>query len=178
MTCGYNMSCAGPGLHRKPKLHLASDPGVSAYYKSVRVEAKRKWDTIKNRYREAKRKAFLRAELQADIHESAEWRKHLKALYSNSSSLSVSDHAPEQRKAGQQVDFKTKRLDDVSQIQDLKRVKSMLTSSSSPSNSDESSERRCLQLMSTNPLCKMSHRHCNVYPEADQGSSRSSVSTE
>ncbi|KAG0567116.1 hypothetical protein KC19_7G111400 [Ceratodon purpureus] len=157
----------GPSIYRKPKLHLASDPGVSAYYKSEGLKAKRKWDTIKNRYREERIRAILRAELQLDIHASAEWRRHLRMTYSDSSSLSGSDQPVRSRGvAGEQ--------DATNQADDPNRIKSMLTSSSSSLESYESLERVRMQL-NNNPECKMEHYHCKVFPSSDQGSSRSSI---
>ena len=132
------MCLAGPSIYRKEKMHLASNPGVAAYYKSVRMDAKRKWEIVKRRYREARERDFIRAKIQADIHESSEWRAHLRKLYRNSSSSSESDQKIVRRRAKRPGQQGRTEGGETNQSNDPNRIKSMLTTSSSSADSDDS----------------------------------------
>jgi recombinational DNA repair ATPase RecF len=138
----------------------------------VRVEAKRRWDAIKSRYREAREKAFWRAELRKDIQESAEWRKYLRTLDNESSSESEADQPVRIKRAARKVGGSQQGetgQGEMNQADYLNRIKSMLTSSSASSfDSDEPSKRRRYL---NNSQCRMEHQHCPVLPAADQESS-------
>lgn len=136
---------AGPSIYRKKK-KLVSDASVAQYYKSIDIEANKRWKNVQDRYRRAQELAALRVQVRADIRRSAEWRKHLREAAnseSDSSRNSSEIEADEQRREEGQ--------------NDEHRIRSMLsTSSSSTLDSDEATRQRIAE----QTRCLRKHRHC------------------
>ncbi|KAG0559850.1 hypothetical protein KC19_10G134000 [Ceratodon purpureus] len=127
----------GPSEYRKRRQSLPSDQSKRKYYKSIEVDAKRKWKNIKARCRRAREYDAIQIAIREDIHKSAEWKKHLKEKtlsYSQSFSGDTSENESEEyRRRG--------------------TVKSMLATSSSSLDSDDSMIAKFNRI----PRCKKNH---------------------
>lgn len=130
------------------------------YYKSVDAEAKKRWESVQDRYRRSQELAMLKVQIREDIRRSAEWRKHLKETShceSDSSRNSSEIEADEKR-----------RENGKNRENDENRVKSMLSTSSSSStlDSDEATTQKIRGSTNTaywgnqQPQCRRKHRHC------------------
>ena len=119
---------------------MPSDQSKRKYYKSIEVDAKRKWKNIKARCRRAREYDAIQIAIREDIHKSAEWKKHLKEKtlsYSQSFSGDTSENESEE-------------------YQRRGKVKSMLATSSSSLDSDDSMIAKFNRI----PRCKRNHVHC------------------
>ena len=140
MTYDSTPYFAGPSIYRKRNKNLPSEHSKAKYYKSVEVDAKRKWKTVKERYRRAKELAARKIAILEDIQRSAEWRKQFrKNVLSQSNSGDSSEQEAEERRRDKDVNV----------------VKSMLTTSSSSPNSADS----MISKFNRQPGCQRKHRH-------------------
>nr|XP_024383830.1 uncharacterized protein LOC112286312 [Physcomitrium patens] len=146
----------GPSIYGRCRPNNTPFPGVTEYYKSIEVETMTRWETIKSRYRKASQLAQIRAKLREDIRESEDWRKHLVTLISESSSESEESEADKRRRLHEKRELKIRRGE--SDYEDPDRVRSLLSSSSSSIDSDDSMKAK----LEVNPRCKRKHTHC--YP--------------